>query len=202
MASAQYATLCGASRAKAYQPRRRPHGPSRMAYALLPNAMEATILEQQIWGCVINRVEGDLDIRMRSAAFEHVRRLNATHDYLSSQQLAEGFLFEGSRVPLVNQRRGIFKPRQMRQLLSIRTIFPKPGTKVWYDDQRQVHRKIYQSDDLVEYAFMGNNPDVPATAGCGKPANKKSPLFISSASRRGVSLDRFQPSLPNGTATS
>jgi len=163
-----------------------------MAYALLPNAMEATILEQQIWGCVINRVEGDLDIRMRSAAFEHVRRLNATHDYLSSQQLAEGFLFEGSRVPLVNQRRGIFKPRQMRQLLSIRTIFPKPGTKVWYDDQRQVHRKIYQSDDLVEYAFMGNNPDVADNRWLREACEQKIPIiyFI------GIAPGRFVGQVP------
>lgn len=104
-------------------------------------------------------MEGELDIRIRSAAFEHVRRLNATHDYLTSRQLAEGFLYEGARVPLVNPQRGIFKPKQMRFLLSIRTVFPKPGAKIWYDDQRQVHRQIYQSEDLVEYAFMGTNPD-------------------------------------------
>lgn len=104
-------------------------------------------------------MEDELDYRMRSAAFEHVRRLNATHDYLSSQQLAEGFQFEGARIPLVNPQRGIFKPRQMHYLLSIRTVFPKPGAKVWYDDQRQVHQQIYRSQDLVEYAFMGTNPD-------------------------------------------
>jgi putative restriction endonuclease len=40
-------------------------------------------------------------------------------------------------------QRGIFKPRQMRFLLSIKTVFPKPGAKVWYDDQRQVHRQIF-----------------------------------------------------------
>lgn len=104
-------------------------------------------------------MEGEPDIRMRSAAFEHLRRLNATHDYLSSWQLAEGFFFEGNRIPLVNPQRGIFKPRQMEHLLSIRTVFPKPGAKIWYDDQRHVHRQIYQSEDLVEYAFMGTNPD-------------------------------------------
>jgi hypothetical protein len=31
------------------------------------------------------------------------------------------------RIPLINLRRGIFKPRQMRFLLSIKTVFPKPG---------------------------------------------------------------------------
>lgn len=104
-------------------------------------------------------MENELDIRLRSAAFAHVRQLNATHDVLTSRQLADGFMFEGTRIPLVNPQRGIFKPRQMRHLLSIRTVFPKPGAKIWYDDQRQVHRQIYESDELVEYAFMGDNPD-------------------------------------------
>jgi len=60
---------------------------------------------------------------------------------------------------LINPQRGIFKPKQMRHLLSIKTVFPKPGAKVWYDDQRQVHRQIYEGDEAVDYAFMGENPD-------------------------------------------
>jgi putative restriction endonuclease len=47
----------------------------------------------------------------------------------------------------------------MRFLLSIRTVFPKPGGKVWYDDQRQVHRQIFESEETVEYAFMGQDPN-------------------------------------------
>jgi hypothetical protein len=46
------------------------------------------------------------------------------------------------RIPLINPQRGIFKPRQMSHLLSIKTVFPK-GRSVWYDDQRQAHRQIY-----------------------------------------------------------
>lgn len=47
----------------------------------------------------------------------------------------------------------------MRHLLSIRTVYPKPGARVWYDDQRQVHRQIYEGDEAVDYAFMGQNAD-------------------------------------------
>ena len=50
------------------------------------------------------------------------------------------------RIPLVNPQRGIFKPRQMRFLQSIKTVFPRPGARVWYDDQRQVHRQIFESE--------------------------------------------------------
>jgi putative restriction endonuclease len=46
----------------------------------------------------------------------------------------------------------------MRFLLSIRTVFPVSGRKVWYDDQRQVHQQIARGDDLIDYAFMGRDP--------------------------------------------
>jgi putative restriction endonuclease len=90
---------------------------------------------------------------------QHVRRLSETHDHLTAVELKPGFTFEGERIPLVNPQRGIFKPKEMRYLLSIKTVFPKPGARVWYDDQRQVHRQIYEGDDAVDYAFMGTNPD-------------------------------------------
>jgi putative restriction endonuclease len=96
---------------------------------------------------------------MRMAAFEHVRRLGEVHDHLTANELKPGFIFDGERVPLVNPQRGIFKPRQMRFLLSIKTVFPKPGAKIWYDDQRQVHRQIFEGDETVDYAFMGQNPE-------------------------------------------
>lgn len=101
----------------------------------------------------------ELDSLMRMAAFEHVRRLSETRDHLTAADLAPGFTFQGQRYPLVNPQRGIFKPREMRHLLSIKTVYPKPGAKVWYDDQREVHRQIFDGDEAISYAFMGRNPD-------------------------------------------
>jgi len=103
--------------------------------------------------------KASLDQRMRQAAFDHVWMLSATRDALTSQDLRAGFAFEGERYPLVNPRRGIFKPQGMTHLLSIRTVYPRFGAKVWYDDQRNVHEKVYGGDQFVEYAFMGDNPD-------------------------------------------
>ena len=34
---------------------------------------------------------------------------------------------------------------------------PKAGARVWYDDQREVHRQIFGSDESVDYAFMGED---------------------------------------------
>jgi putative restriction endonuclease len=46
----------------------------------------------------------------------------------------------------------------MRYLLSVKTVFPARGRKVWYDDQREVHEQINRGSELVDYAFMGDDP--------------------------------------------
>jgi len=99
-----------------------------------------------------------LDLAARNAAMSHLERIAGPDRILAAEQLAAGFMFQGERMPLINPQRGIFKPRQLRHLLSIRTVFPKPGAKVWYDDQRAVHGQIFESDTTVEYAFMGQDP--------------------------------------------
>jgi putative restriction endonuclease len=98
------------------------------------------------------------DLVVRLAAAEHVRR-TAIADVLTSEQLAQGFVFEGERIPLVNQRRGIFKPRGMGYLLSVRTVYPRFGARIWYDDQRIVHEQVSRGQELIDYAFMGDDPD-------------------------------------------
>jgi putative restriction endonuclease len=104
-------------------------------------------------------VTEDTDQKLRVAAFGAVKRLTEVSGDLTSRDLAAGFQFEGNRIPLVNPQRGIFKPRQMRYLLSIKTVFPRPGARVWYDDQTQVHQQIYDGDETVDYSFMGKNHD-------------------------------------------
>src|SRR5262249_42127159 len=101
----------------------------------------------------------DQDTAIRMAAFQHLGRLTDARTHLTAADVKAGFFYNGERIPFVNQQRGIFKPRQMRFLLSIRTVFPKPGGKVWYDDQRNVHNQIFEGDETVDYAFMGQDPD-------------------------------------------
>ncbi len=99
------------------------------------------------------------DSALRNDAFREVKRLADLNGDLTGRDLRAGFQFDGQRIPLINPQRGIFKPTQMRYLLSIRTVYPRPGARVWYDDQRQVHRQIYEGDEAVNYAFMGQNAD-------------------------------------------
>jgi putative restriction endonuclease len=104
-------------------------------------------------------IPDSLDQEIRTAAFIHVRRMLELRDPLTSEDLARGFLFRGERIPLINPQRGIFKPQQMKYLLSIKTVVPRKGVKVWYDDQRAAHDQIYQGEETIEYSFMGANPE-------------------------------------------
>ena len=102
--------------------------------------------------------DSDPDTLMRRAAFDHVRNLHETHSYLTANEFKQGFCFEGTRIPLINPQQGIFKPRQMKYLLSIKTVYPRPGRPVWYDDQIEAHRQIFESAETTDYAFMGKDP--------------------------------------------
>jgi hypothetical protein len=102
------------------------------------------------------------NLQLRQAAFDHVNRLAFLKGgVLDAADLAGGFEFGGDRIPLINPQRGIFKPRQIEHLLSIKTVFPRRGVQVWDDDQREAHRQIYAGDDVVEYAFMETDPISP-----------------------------------------
>lgn len=129
---------------------------------------------------------------MRTAAFERVRSLCEVHNHLSAGQLAEGFYFDGQRYPLVNPRRGIFKPAQMRFLLSVNTVFPKPGNRVWYDDQREVHRQIFDGEEMVDYAFMGENPDSADNRWLREAFENEVPIIYF----LGIAPGRYQAILP------
>src|ERR1017187_4448984 len=126
------------------------------------------------------------------AAFEHVRRLGEVHDHLTATELKPGFVFEGERIPLVNPQRGIFKPQQMRFLLSIKTVFPKPGAKVWYDDQREVHRQIFEGDETIEYAFMGQDPNAADNRWLREAFENQIPIIYF----LGIAPGRYEAMLP------
>jgi putative restriction endonuclease len=121
-----------------------------------------------------------------------VRRLNEVHDHLTVIELKPGFMFRGERIPLVNPQRGIFKPQQMKFLLSIRTVFPKPGGKVWYDDQREVHRQIFEGDETVEYAFMGQDPNAADNRWLLDAFENRIPIIYF----LGIAPGRYQAMLP------
>ncbi len=126
------------------------------------------------------------------AAFDHVRRLSEAHGLLTRNLLSKGFDFEGERFPLVNPQRGIFKPRQMQYLLSITTVYPTTGGRVWYEDQRQVHRQIFEGEETVDYAFMGQDPEAADNRWLRDAFENQIPVIYF----LGVSPGRYQAIIP------
>jgi putative restriction endonuclease len=144
---------------------------------------------------------GSRDVQLRQAAFDHVNRLALLNGgVLDSADLGGGFEFGGERIPLINPQRGIFKPRQMSGLLSIRTVFPRRGGRVWYDDQREAHQQIYAGDDVVDYAFMGSDPNSPDNRWLRDAMELQIPViyFLGTSRRVGTSRSS-RPSLSAGT---
>src|SRR6516162_3983887 len=133
------------------------------------------------------------DIQLREAAFSHVDRLATLRGgVLDSTDLAGGFEFAGQRIPLINPRRGIVKPRQMTHLLSIKTVFPRRGARVWYDDQREAHRQIYAGDDVVDYQFMGTDTAAADNRWLQDAMERQIPVIYF----LGTSPGRYQPIIP------
>jgi putative restriction endonuclease len=136
--------------------------------------------------------DADLDALLRFAAFERIGRLNEIHDHLTAADLKPGFVFQGERIPLINPQRGIFKPQKMRFLLSIKTVFPRPGSRIWYDDQRAVHQQIFAADETIDYAFMGQNPDAADNRWLREACENRVPIIYF----LGIAPGRYQAIFP------
>jgi putative restriction endonuclease len=80
----------------------------------------------------------------------------------------------------------------MRFLLSIKTVFPKPGAKVWYDDQRQAHRQIFEAEETVDYAFMGQDPEAADNRWLREAFENQVPIIYF----LGIAPGRYQPIFP------
>ena len=80
----------------------------------------------------------------------------------------------------------------MSGLLSIRTVVPRRGGRVWYDDQREAHRQIYAGDDVVDYQFMGTDLNSPDNRWLRDAIERQIPVTY----LLGTSPGRYQPIIP------
>jgi putative restriction endonuclease len=101
----------------------------------------------------------DPDFAIRMVAFDHLSHLSQVYGDLPASVISPGFMYQGEQVALMTRARGIFKPKQMKTLLSITTVVPRSGRTVWYDDQLSAHKDVFESDDSVTYAFQKGAAD-------------------------------------------
>ena len=102
----------------------------------------------------------DRDQLLRAAAFNAVRVLTA----VLGGELASAGPENGFRIRRRTRPAGQSTARHLQAAADAASALHQDGLstlgrRVWYDDQRQVHRQIYEGDDAVDYAFMGDNPD-------------------------------------------
>ncbi|MCY4128038.1 MAG: HNH endonuclease [Gammaproteobacteria bacterium] len=141
-------------------------------------------------------LEDNEDTRMRLEAFRRVQFLQQNNRFISARDIRFGFQFNDNRIPLVNPQRGIFKPRQMRFLLSLKTVIPRPGREAWYDDQLHVHERLYRGDDSVEYDFMGTNPEAAENKWLHEAFQNQTPIIYF----LGVAPARYEAMMPTFVA--
>lgn len=113
----------------------------------------------------------DRDTAIRAAAFawlaEQTRRLGS--DVMPRAVLAQGFIFEGTRVPLLGPQ-GIFKPAAMAHApLTISTVPRVEGRDAPYDDQI--------TDDGLIYRYRGADPNHRDNVGLRRAMEWQLPLI-------------------------
>jgi len=115
----------------------------------------------------------DLDARVRLAAFtflEEARRRLGSDGSFPRAFLAEGFMFEGERVPLIAPQ-GIFKPRVLPEVpLSITTVPVVEGQDRPYED-------MLGPDGLLHYRYRGTDAQHRDNVGLRLAMQRKAPLI-------------------------
>lgn len=132
------------------------------------------------------------DLKFREEAFRHLYALLGGRSVLSRAEMETPFIVDGQRLTLVDPQRGIHKPRVMRHLLSITTVVPAKGRKIWYSDQTKAHNEIYAGETSVRYSFMGENPDAAQNRSLREAAEEQIPIIYFLGIKPGL----YQPIVP------
>ena len=130
--------------------------------------------------------QSDLDYRVRMASFqflEEQRQLRG--EVVAREILAQGFVFEGRRVPLIGLQ-GIFKPALLVEMpLSITTVPEVEGKRRPYDDE-------VGDEGLVRYRYRGSDPGHRDNVGLRLAMQRQVPLVY----LYGVVPGRYMPCWP------
>jgi len=97
------------------------------------------------------------DAQIRMAAFN---ALLVGRGALLWAEIERGFGVPGFIEPIrfAGRATGIFKPKEMTSILSVKTVMPRQGRKIWYKDQIEGRDAIYAGDTSIKYAFKGDDP--------------------------------------------
>jgi putative restriction endonuclease len=121
----------------------------------------------------------DYDLRLRLALFDHIDRLRRElGGVVTSARLNAGFEFEGRRIPIWSQQRGIHRPKELRNpgvALTAQTSWDSP-----YDDRADV------GDGRFVYRYQGEDPDQWDNAALRLAITTRRPILYLVATQPGV----------------
>jgi putative restriction endonuclease len=123
----------------------------------------------------------DFDLRLREAALDFLRarelRSNGTVRFKDVSE----FVFEGTRLPLMDRQRGIRKPRQLEAALSFRTVHASNPDRRPYDDAPG-------PDGLQRYKWRGRDQHHPENLALRRAMERRLPLIWFQGVEPGVYL--------------
>ena len=131
-------------------------------------------------------IGADFDHRLRLASFEFLAEQTALRgEVLPRDLLAQGFEFEGQRVPLIGPQ-GIFKPALLPEMpLSITTVPVVEGKRRPYND-------FIGDEGLIRYRYRGTDPAHRDNVGLRLAMQRQAPLVY----LYGVVPGRYLPVWP------
>jgi putative restriction endonuclease len=100
------------------------------------------------------------DEAIRLSAFAALDQLLMGRTVLPWGEIEAGFKAPNfaHRLRFAGRAKGIFKPKEMRGILSVRTVMPRKGRRVWYKDQYDGRDALYAGDSTIRYSFRGDDP--------------------------------------------
>lgn len=127
----------------------------------------------------------DYDLRLRLALFQHIDTVRReSGGVISSRRLNQGFTFEGRRIPIWNQQKGIFRPAALRDTgiaLTVQTSFRSP-----YDDRSDA------GEARFVYRYRGQDPRHPDNVALRRALETRRPILYLVAVEPAV----YQPIFP------
>lgn len=115
-------------------------------------------------------VVGDLDTRLRAAAFAWLDNRQSHGDELVRYDELAGFELDGQRIALMDRQRGIRKPAALDAALSFRTTYTPPGQAPPYEDAAG-------DDGRQRYKFRGDDPSHPENVALRRAMQQGLPLI-------------------------
>lgn len=88
-----------------------------------------------------------------------------------------GFLARGETVHFANRAKGIFKPRQMSGALSIKTVVPRTGRRLWYGDQEPGGVGLDAETGNLPYDLARGGPNEPTNRSLRLAMERRAPLI-------------------------